>query len=216
MKFTAVLKLAAAALATGALLVPGIAPAQAATYPPKVSVLYVSPVLSGGYASVGLSGDHLTTGMSVTAVRGTKATSATVHVDSSGTVGSAMVKVSSVLSTTAGRYTVFFTLRGASVTGTVATSQTYTVGKQISIKSFSLTRKSYGLYISGKAAKYAPVKITVKFGSRTYAKTVKSSSAGNFHWSFYKTTKGDYTVTADVASNTKYFSDSVSKSYTRH
>lgn len=215
MKFTAVIKLAATALVTGALLVPGIAPAHAAPYPPKVSMLYASPVLSGGYAAVRLSGDHLTSGMTVKAVRGAKSTVGTVSVDTSGTIGSAKVKVSSVLPATAGRYTVNFYLRGASVTGAVSTSQRYTVGKAISIKSFKVTRKSYGLYISGKAAKYAPVKIAVKFGSKTYTKTVKSRSAGNFYYRFYKTSKGTYTVKAQVAPNSKYFSDTVSATYRR-
>ncbi len=216
MKITAVVKLAATALATGALLVTGISPAQAVTYPPKVSVLFASPVLSAGYASVGLSGSHLTRGMTVTAVRGSKAKSASVHVDSSGTVGSALVKVSSVLPSTAGRYNVSFWLRGASVTGIVTTSQTYTVGKAISIKYLKVTRKSYGLYISGKAAKSTPVKLSIKFGSKTYTKTVKASSrTGNFYYSFHKTTHGTYTIKAQVAANKKYFSDSVSKTYTR-
>jgi len=217
MKFAAVLRIAAAALATGALLIPTIGPAKAATtypYPPHVSVLYASPFLSGGYASVSVSGTDLTTGLTVRASSGTKSTVAKLYVDSTRTVGTALVKVSSVISTTAGRYTVYFSLWGASNTAT--TTQSYAIGTFISIKSFKVTPKSYGLYIAGKAAKSAPVKITIKFGSKTYTKTVKSSrTSGNFYYRFYKTSKGTYTVTAKVAPNTKYFSDAVTTSYTR-
>jgi hypothetical protein len=214
MKFHTVVKFAAAALATGALLVPGIGPAQAATYPPHVSVLYASPFLSGGYASVSVSGTDLPSGMTVWARRGTKVSHASVSVDPTATTGSAAVKVSSLLSKTAGRYTVNFTLLGTSVNE--STTQTYTVGKAISIKSLKVTRKSYGLYITGKAAKSTPVKISIKFGSKTYTHTVKASrSSGNFSYKFHKTSKGTYTITAKVASNKKYFSDAVSTTYTR-
>jgi hypothetical protein len=216
MKFPTPLKLAAAAIATGALLVPGIGPAQAGvTYPPHVSVLYASPLLSGGYASIFVSGTDLTSGMTVQASRGSKMRSASVYVDFAGTTGSALVKVSSLLPKTAGRYSVDFALTGGSLAAAVTTTQTYTVGKAISIKSLNVTRKSYGLYITGKAAKKTPVKITIEFGSKTYTKTVKARSSGYFSYKFHKTSKGTYTITAKVASNRKYFSDAVSTTYTR-
>ncbi len=215
MRFAAISRLAAAALATGALLVSGITPAHAATYPPHVSVLYASPVLSGGYAAVGISGDHLTSGLTVRASRSSHKTVAKVSVDSSGTTGTALIKVSSVLSTTAGRYTVNFVLEGASVQGAVTTTQTYTVGKQISIKSLKVTRKSYGLYISGKAASRTPVKLTIKFGSKTYTRSAKAGSSGSFSYRFHKTSKGTYTVTAQVSANKKYFSSPVTVTYRR-
>lgn len=220
MKFAAVLKTAAAVLATGALLVPSVATAQAEpsappSYPPHVSVLYAAPFVAGGYTTVTVRGENLAAGMTVTASRGSKAVSAPVSVYSDGTLGTAMIKVSSVLSTIAGRYTVTFRLTGTGLTGTVTTTQTYTVGKAINIRGLKVTRKSYGLYISGMAAKYAPVKVTVKFGSRTYGKTVTSSRTGYFFYRLFKTTKGTYLVTAKVAPNKKYFSDAVSATYTR-
>ena len=214
MKFSTVLKFAAAALATGSLMIPGVAPANAA-YPPHVSQLYASPILSGGYASVTVLGTDLASGMTVRASRGSHSKTASVHVDSSKTIGSALVKVGSLLPSTAGRYSVAFALRGGSVSQN--TTQTYTVGKAITITSFKVTGKSYGLYISGHAAKSTPVKITIKFGSKTYKKTVKASRhSGNFSYRFHKTSRGTYIVTADVASNKKYFSDSVTKTYIRN
>ena len=48
---------------------------------------------------------------------------------------------------------------------------------------------SYGLCISGKAAKSAPVKISVKYGSKKFSITVKSFYSGNFSYKFTKTTK---------------------------
>jgi hypothetical protein len=216
MKFAAVLKVTAAALATGALMVTGIAPASAAAaYPPHVSGLYASPIVTSGYTSVSVSGEYLTAGMTVKATRGSHSAVASVQVDSTGTIGTALVKVKYLLSSTAGRYPIDFTLQGASVTGTVATTQTYTVGTAITIKSLTVTRKSYGLYVSGKAAKYTPVKISIKFGSKTYYKTVKASKSGYFSYKFKKTSKGTYTVTAQVAANTKYFSEPVTVTYDR-
>ena len=216
MKIPAALRLAAVALATGALLVPNIGPANAAvTYPPSVSTLYASPFLSGGYASVSVYGNHLTSGLTVKASRGSQSASGTLSVDSSGTIATGMVKVGSLLPSTAGQYSVDFLLKGTDLTGVVTTTQTYTVGTLISIKSFSVVRKSYGLYISGKAAKYAPVKVKVTFGSKTYGKTVTANSNGYFHYRLYKTTKGTYVVTAKVAANKKYFSEKVSLTYVR-
>ena len=79
MKFASVLKLTAAAFVSGALLVPSIGPAMAAaTYPPHVSILYASPVLTNGHAAVAVAGDHLTSGMSVKASRGTHSATAAV------------------------------------------------------------------------------------------------------------------------------------------
>ena len=116
--------------------------------------------------------------------------------------------MASLLATTAGRYPVFFRLRGASVEANVTTSQTFTVGKSISIKSFKASRKSYGLYLSGTAAKSTPVKLSIKFGSKTYTKTVKGSShSGYLSYKFKKTSKGTYTMSAQVTANKKYFSE---------
>ncbi|MCC6498519.1 MAG: hypothetical protein IT193_19915 [Propionibacteriaceae bacterium] len=216
MKLAAVLRLAAAALLTGALLVPAIGPAKAIpAYPPHVSVLYASPFVSGGYAAVSVSGEFLTSALTVRATRGSRSTVASVSVHSSGTVGTAMVHVGYLLSTTAGRYDVDFELLGVSVDGDTTTTQTYTVGKAVDIKSFKVVRKSYGIYISGTAAKSTPVKITIlyvgKSYTKTYTKTVYGSSAsGYFRYRFYKTTKGTYTVTAQVAPNKKYFSEPLS------
>lgn len=217
MKFPAALRVAAVALATGALLVPSVTPAQAeVSYPPHVSTLYASPFLStGGYASVSASGEYLTAGMTVQANRNSRYTVAGMSVDPTGVLGTAMVNVRSLLPTTAGRYPVDFTLRDPALATLASTTQTYTVGKAISIKDFAATRKSYGLYIGGKAAKYTPVKITVNFGLKTYVKTVTANSVGKFHWAFKKTTKGTYTVTAKVAPNKKYFSESVTLTYVR-
>lgn len=215
MKLAAVLKVAAAALATGALLVTGTTPAQAAiTYPPHVSMLYVSPIVSSGYTSVAVYGDHLA-GLTVQASRGAKTVSAPVSIHSDGTIGTALVKVSSVLSTTAGRYDVDFTLLGPSVEGNVSTTQNFTVGTYTTIRSLKVAKKSYGLYISGYTAKYTPVKITMKITTHTYVKTVKSSSKGYFYVRLYKTYKGTYDVTAQVSANTKYFSDPVNASIVR-
>jgi hypothetical protein len=216
MKFPTALKLAAAALATGALLVPGIGPAQAGvSYPPHVSVLYASPFLTDGYASVSVSGTDLTSGLTVLASRGSKSRVADVSVDSTGSTGTALVKVSSLLSKTAGRYTVDFVLQGALVSGEVATTQTYTVGKAISIMSLKVTGKHYGLYIGGKAARKTPVRLSIEFGSKIYTRTVKARSSSYFSYRFHKTSKGTYTVTAQVAANTRYFSDPVTVVYTR-
>lgn len=217
MKFSAVLKLGAAALATGALLLPSVGPAQAAPYPPAVSVVYASPYLSGGYVPVSVVGSDLVAGIKVRASYAKRSTTANLDVHSSGTVATAMVKVGNVLPRDAGRYNVSFKLEGAALGGAKpATSQTYTVGKATSIKSFSVKRKSYGLSISGKTAKKTPVKITVKIGSKTYTKTVKSSRSGSFSYKFKKkTSRGTYTVTAQVAKNTKYFSSPVTKTYKR-
>lgn len=216
MKFASILKLTAAAFVSGALLVPGIGPATAAaTYPPHVSILYASPVLTNGHAAVAVSGDHLTSGMSVKASRGTRSITAAVSVHKDGTVGTADVNVTPLLSTIAGRYTVTFALRGASVTGNTTTTQTYTVGKAISIKSFKITGTPTGVRVSGKAAKNTPVKITIKFGSKTYTKTVKAGGAGSFAYSLKKKTPGTYKATAQVAPNKKYFSDVVTATYTR-
>ncbi len=94
MRFATVVKFATAALAAGALLVPGIGPAQAVTtYPPHVSVLYASPFMSGGYTSVSVTGTDLKSGMTVRASRGSKSVVANVYVNSTGTTGSALVKV---------------------------------------------------------------------------------------------------------------------------
>ncbi len=216
MKLTGVLRAAAVALAAGALVVTGVAPAKAVeTYPPHVSVLYASPFLTSGYATVFVMGDHLA-GLTVTASRAGKTTTAAVHVDESADMGSARVKVSSVLWTRAGLYPVTFTLNGTSVTGTVTTMQTYQVGTLTTIRNFSVTKKSYGLYIKGMTAKRTPVKVTVVFNStKVYSKTVYSSSTGSFYYRLLKTTKGTYDVTAQVAPNTKYFSGQVGTTVTR-
>lgn len=211
MKLLATLRFTAAALVTGALLVPASGPAQAAiTYPPQVSTLYASPFLSGGYAAVSVHGDHLTSGIKVRATLGKHSALAPLGVSALGTLGSAVVKVGSLLPSTAQRYVVSFSLEGAAVTGATTTTQTYTVGKAISIKSFAVKRASYGLAISGKAASRTPVKITIKYGTKTYSRSAKASSSGYFLYKFRKTAKGTYTVTAKVAPNKKYFSDSVS------
>jgi len=219
MKFHAALKLAAAALLTGALMVPAIGPAQAVeSYPPHVSALYASPFMnSSGYAAVSVSGEFLTSGMTVRATRASSYTVAAVSVDPTGVIGAALVRVGKVLPTTAGRYGVDFSLMGTSSSSPIATTtQTYTVGKQISIKAFSVKRKSYGLYISGRAAKKTPVKITINFGSKTYTKKVYGSKkVGSFSYRFKKTTKGTYVVSASVAPNPKYFSETVSITYVR-
>jgi len=215
MKFSGVLKLAAAALATGALLAPSVAPAQAA-YPPSVSLVYASPYLSGGYASVSVVGQHLTSLVRVKATYGATSTYAGMSAHSGGTTAVGSSKVSAILPTTANRYTVKFLVYGGGVTGDLTTTQAYIVGKQTTIKSFRASKTSYGLYISGTTAKSAPVKIWVKFGSRTYYKTVKASSGtGFFSYKFYKTSKGTYYVSADIAPNTKYFSNTVTTTYRR-
>jgi hypothetical protein len=120
-----------------------------------------------------------------------------------------------LLSKTAGRYLVDFALQGSSVEGVITTTQTYTVGKAVTITSFSVQGKSYGLYISGKTAKKVPVKLTIEFGSKIYKKTVKTSKYGKFYYRFRKTTDGLYTVTAQVGANKKYFSEPVTETYTR-
>lgn len=116
MKFHAALKLAAAALLTGALMVPAIGPAQAVeSYPPHVSALYASPFMnSSGYAAVSVSGEFLTSGMTVRATRASSYTVAAVSVDPTGVIGAALVRVGKVLPTTAGRYGVDFSLMGTS------------------------------------------------------------------------------------------------------
>lgn len=219
MKSRTILRLAASALVTGALLVPAVGPAPAVgynSYPPHVSALYASPFMSGGYAAVAVSGENLPSGMTVLATRSTRATVAEVSVDASGMAGAALVKVGSVLPRTAGRYTINFTLLGSTLVPAPATDQTYTVGRQIEIKSLTVHRRSYGLYIHGKAARRTPVRISVTFGSKVYGATVTSSTQGYFHYRFKKTrAKGTYTVTAQVAPNSKYFSDPVSFIYVR-
>ncbi len=220
MRFPTVVRLAAVALLSGALLLPSSTPAAASTgetYPPHVSVLYASPFLSGGYAAVGVSGDHLPSGMIVRASRtSSRYAVAGVSVDPTGVLGTGTVKVSSVLSTTAGRYTVNFTLYDSSLAALATTTQTYTVGTAISIRSLKATPKSYGLYVTGYAAKSTPVKVSVVFGMKTYTKTLWGSrTSGYFHWSFKKTSKGTYTITAQVAPNRKYFSEPSTITYVR-
>ena len=215
MRFSKLLRFAAVVLAACALLVPGIGQAKAA-YPPSVSVMYASPYLSGGYSWVTVYGQDLVSGLSVKASYGKKSTTATLAVHSGGTIGNATVKVGSLLPSTAGRYAVAFKLQGSALgSADISTTQTYTVGTAISIKSFAVKGTSKGLTITGTAAKNTPVKITVKFGSKTYTKTVKAKSSGKFSYAFKKTSKGTYTVTAQVAPNKKYFSDPVTATYTR-
>jgi hypothetical protein len=198
------------------LLASGIVPAQAADiYPLDVSALYASPVVKRGYAAVGISATGLPSGLSVRASRGRKATVARVSVNSAATTGTAIVKVGALLPTTAGRYPVVFRLQGGPAGTDVITSQTYTVGKAITIKSFAVKASSTRLSVSGKAAKNTPVKVSVKIGSKTTSKTVKAGAGGKFSVRFAKKAKVSYTVTARVAANKKYFSDTVTKTYAR-
>lgn len=219
MKLRNIVRVAATTLLAGALLVPSGASAPAVVptaYPPHVSVLYASPFIGGGYTTVAVSGEHLSPGMTIRATRSSRSTTAKVSLNAAGSTGVALVKVSSLLPKTAGRYSVGFTLVGSQITPAPTTQQTYTIGRQIQIKSFSVKGRSYGLLIHGKAASKTPVKITVKFGSKVYSKTVTSSKKGYFDYKFTKKkSKGTYTVTAKVSANTKYFSSSTSKTYVR-
>lgn len=219
MKLAHVLRVAATALATGAMLASGLAPAHAAeNYPPKVSALYASPIVSRGYAAVGLSGERLGSGMTIRATRGSRVTVAKVSVNSTGTTATALVKVGKLVSKFAGRYPIAFQLQGGSVQGELNTTQTFTVGRAISIKGLSVVRKPYGLLITGTAVKKTPVRIKVKYGSTTFSTKVRGGA--HFAYKFKKKSRtftvngsGGFTVTAQVAPNKKYFSAPVSTTY---
>lgn len=194
-------KLALAAVATAALLVGNAAAPALAAYPPAVSGISASDALSGGFVTVTVVGTDLSSAISVKAAYGNKSVAAALSVNAAKTVGSAQLKVASILPTTAGRYPVNISTIGY----TQSITKSYTIGTPITLKSVKVSKNKKGLKVSGKAIKNAKVKISVAYKGKTKSKSVKCNKSGSFSYSYSGSKKGTYAVTVAFVADKKYF-----------
>jgi hypothetical protein len=194
------IRLAVACGAAAAMLLGGSAAPAHAIYPPVVSAISASHTLTRGYATVTVVGHNLSSSTKVKATYKKRSTSKSISLNSARTVGTARLKVSSILPSTAGRYKVTFTGAGS------RTTRTYTIGTAVALQSVQAVKTSTGIKVTGKARKGGTVRITLKRGTRTIASTSRScNGAGSFRYTYTGTKKGTYRVTVKYIATKSYF-----------
>lgn len=200
MRVSQLIKSALVGGAVAALLLVGSAGTAQAAYPPSVDKLAASSTLSGGYATVTITGHNLTTGIHATATYKSKSVSSTFSINSAKTTGTTKLKISKILPKTAGQYTV--TIKADKY---ASIKHTYTIGHKVTLKSVHATKTVHGFQVRGKAYDHGKVKITVTHEGKTKTYTDKANSAGWFSDWFRATDKGTYKIKVTLVATTKHF-----------
>jgi hypothetical protein len=201
-----------AGFALAALVAPSAAVAAEAPYPPVVPNVS-STVSSAGRVTVVLSADVVATQFQ--AVFGGKHLEAIPIGTAQGNnqvAYSADFALAKLLPKTAGRYEVRFVIEG-NVTHTFY--KTFTVGKAVKLTNVKATKTAKGVRVTGKALKNSRVKIVIrKYGKVVAVRYIKTDKNGRFTYN-KSLSSGDFKATVRLAPNEKYYSSSVSKSFTR-